>query len=634
MIIYLRHIYISTIIFFSFGFLHSFDIKTRVDPSVTIPIDSTSKNRYTVGGGVAANIDMTFLDTLSIGPEFGFYINPYNTDGTLPQIITGGLSAGLFIYPVSRLSLEVGGAGGIYTLTYKETSLSNLWWKVYGTIGVRISPTLSLSANVGYVNFNGYSQPMYTGIFAGLSAAISIDTKGSKGNIDLKLDQTDPIFPLFYSLYKDNSIGTLTITNNETAEIRNVKVSFKAGKYTGSEFHCGDVNIIRKNNSVDIPLYANFTDTVLNFTEDGRLPGEVVISYDILGTKKTIEKSTVVETYNRNTFNWSDTASLASFISPTSPEVLDYSKFIVGVARTNLRTGLNRNMQFAMYLYDGLKSAGITYSDDKLTPYTEFHKDPELLDYIQYPFQTIAFHLGDYDDLGLLYSATLESVGIKSAIITLEDDFLIAFSLGINQKQASSLFNGIDNLLIINDEVWIPLAFSVLKEGFINSWATGISKLNRAFANEENIEFIVVQDAWQTYTPAGIGGENSKIDKPVEEELISDVNTDLLRYITTEFGPKIKAAQDDIRKKGKSTVRNNRLGQLYVRAGLYKEAKAEFVIAASKGSFAALINMGNIYFLDRNFVEAKKWFKRAVSKRPDNKTAIKALDRVNAELEL
>ena len=67
---------------------------------------------------------------------------------------------------------------------------------------------------------------------------------------------------------------------------------------------------------------------------------------------------------------------------------------------------------------------------------------------------------------------------------------------------------------------------------------------------------------------------------------------------------------------------------------MYKEAKAEFVIAASKGSFAALINMGNIYSLDRNFIEAKKWFQRAVSKRPDNKTAIKALDRVNAELEL
>lgn len=628
---YIKHIYISTIILFSFGNLHSLDIKIRVDPFATIPIDS---NIYSVGGGVTANIDLTFIDTLSIGPEFGFFITPYNNTDTYPQIVTGGLGTNLFIYPVSRLSLEVGGAGGVYTLTYNKTSLSNLWWKVYGTIGIRLSPSFSLSANAGYINLNGYSSPLYTGIIAGVSLGVSIDTKGSKGNIDLKLDQTDPIFPLFYSLYKDNSIGTLTITNNETAEIRNVKVSFKAGNYTGSVYHCGDVNIIRKNRSADIPLYANFTDTVLNFTEDGRLPGEVVISYDILGKTKTIEKATVVETYNRNTFNWSDTASLASFISPTSPDVLDYSKFIVGVARTNLRTGLNRNMQFAMYLYDGLQSAGIKYSDDKLTPYIDFHKDAELLDYIQYPFQTISFHLGDYDDLGLLYSATLESVGIKSAIVTLEDDFLVAFSLDISQKQASSLFNGVDNLLIINDEVWIPLAFSVLKEGFINSWATAMTKLNTAFTNNVNIEFIVVQEAWQTYTPAGIGGENSKIDKPLEEDLISAVNTDLLRYITTEFGPKIKAAQNDIRKKGTSTARNNKLGQLFVRAGLYQEAKAEFITAASHGSFAALINLGNIYFIDRNFLEAKKWFKRAVNKRPDNSTAIKALDRVNAELEL
>jgi len=301
LILQIRHIYLSTIIFFSFGFIHSLDLKIRVDPSATIPINDSANDRFSIGGGVAANVDISFLNLLSIGPEFGYYINPFDNTDTFPLIMAGGLNTSIFLYPISRLSLEVGGSGGIYSLSYENTeenesyNLSNLWWKVYGSIGVRLSPTFSISANAGYMNLNGYSEPVYTGIFAGISAGLSFDTKGSKGNIDLRLDQTGPIFPLFYSLYQENSIGTLTITNSETAEIRNVKVSFKAGNYTGSEIECGEVNIIRKNRSAEVPLFANFTDTVLSFTENGRIPGEVIISYDILGANKTITKSTVVD---------------------------------------------------------------------------------------------------------------------------------------------------------------------------------------------------------------------------------------------------------------------------------------------------------------------------------------------------
>jgi hypothetical protein len=209
-------------------FAYPLDLKTRVDPHVTIPADSSSKDTYSIGGGVTANVDLSIFNLLGIGPEFGIYFNPFLNTGTFAQIITCGIGANMYLYPVSRLNIEIGGSGGIFSLTYNDYSVSNLWWKVYGTAGVRLSPTFSISANAGYINFNGYSKPLYTGFFAGISGTISIDTKGSKGNIDVDLNQQFPIFPLFYSLYKNNSIGTLTITNNETAEIRNVKVSFKA----------------------------------------------------------------------------------------------------------------------------------------------------------------------------------------------------------------------------------------------------------------------------------------------------------------------------------------------------------------------------------------------------------------------
>lgn len=630
----LKYLFIFQFLLISFGISYSIDIKTKIEPQVLIPKGDSTEELFTIGGGISGNLSIQILDNILLGTEISTFFTPLNNTGTYGQFIAAGLAGSLFFYPFSIISIEAGGSGGVYSLTYNEESISNLWWKVHGSLGIRISPTLSLSAYGGYINYLGNSQTIYSGIFAGLSAVLSLDTEKSTRSIDLDLDQLTPVFPLFYSLYKNNSIGTLTIQNNETAEIRNLKVSFRAENYTGSDILCGDVRYIKKKGVIELPLYANFTDSIQNFTEDGKISGEVVFTYSILGTSRTVVKSIVIDVYNRNSFSWSDTASLVSFISPTSPEVLDYSKFAVGVARSNLKTGLNRNMQFAMYLFEGLRLGGISYSNDRGTPYKSYHNNPELIDYIQYPFQTLSYSLGDYDDIGLLLAASLESVGIKSAIISTKDDFIVAYSLNITPEEAENLFNGTENLLTINNEVWMPLTVSNIREGFINSWNTAMKNLNSAFNNNENVEFVIVQEAWKTYSPSGIKGRDVTFDKPLDSLIVRDVEKNLLRYISSEFTPKIALLKSQMNSEGNTSKLNNKLGQLYIRAGLYDLAKAEFYKAIDKGSFAALVNLGNIYMIEREFDRAKQWFQKALNIRPDNEVVLRAMNTVNAELDL
>ncbi len=499
-------------------------------------------------------------------------------------------------------------------------------------IGYRISPLIALSVDGGYLSFNGKSENVYSSIFAGVSARILIDTSGRTGKLSVSLDQSEPVFPLFYSMYKSNSIGTITVINNESAEIRNVKVSFNGNIHTASTILCGEKKIIGKKRAVEVPLYADFTDKVQNFTEDGKIPGEVVISYEILGAKHVVEKTVVLEVYNRNSIRWYDAASLVSFISPNSPEILDYSKYVVGIARDKLRSGLNRNMQFAMYLFEGLKISGITYSDDVSTPYVEYHKNSDKIDYIQYPFQTLSYRLGDYDDLGLLYAGVLESVGIRSAFVALPDDFIVAFSLGITPDKSKSLFNGTDNLLIINNEVWIPLSMSVIREGFINSWYLGMKKLNKSFKGGSDAEFVILQDAWKTYSPSGIKGDQSDFKKPAESKLVAEVETDLLRYFSTEFGPKIKIIQKQITNTGGSASLYNKLGLYYTRAGLYEEARNEYNKSVTLGSVAAMVNLGNISIIEKDYKSAREWYKKALELKPKNQSAKKGLEMAEVEL--
>jgi len=623
----------SLILFLGACQLFALDLNIRPSGDVAIPIGTASTPFYSVGFGGTLNGDIELFNLFAVGPELDYWYVPLLNTGSNLSFINFGASVGGYTFPLSRLKLHLNASGGAYECLSSSSSYGNLWWKIRGDAAFRLNPMWAISGSVGYISFAyDKDEPLYTGIIAGLSVEISIDTQVSKGNIAASLKQDEPVFPLFYGIYKKNAIGTITIVNNESAEIRNVSVSFRAGDYTASLLTCGTADLVKKHESADFPLYADFSGTIQNFTENGKIPGELVVTYSLLGTERKVSKTIVVPVYNRNTLRWTDSSVLASYISSDSPEVLDYSKYMVGIARENLRTGLNRNMQFAMYLFEGLKAGGISVSNDKTTPYVTFHQDAFNLDYIQYPFQTLAYHSGDLDDLGILYAAALESVGLRAAIIPLKDDFVVAVSLGIAPEDAKDLFASNDNLLIISDEVWIPLSMSVIREGFVNSWYKGIEELNAAFAQETQPDVVIISEAWKTYPAASIVGTEAKFEKPGADVVARAVNTDLMRYISSEFGPKIQNIKDEINTQGTSASLYNQLGLLYIRAGMYAEAKVEYQKAAALKSVAAIINLGNISLLEKDYKTAASWFKKALELQPDSKGAQNGLDRANLEL--
>ena len=108
----------------------------------------------------------------------------------------------------------------------------------------------------------------------------------------------------------------------------------------------------------------------------------------------------------------------------------------------------------------------------------------------------------------------------------------------------------------------------------------------------------------------------------------------MMRYITAEFGPRIKQVQNRIRAEGGSVARYNELGLLFVRAGLYAEAKAEFTRSAGMGSATAMINLGNIAMLERDYTAALDWFSQADAAEPGNRAAKSGMERARVELDV
>jgi hypothetical protein len=372
-----------------------------------------------------------------------------------------------------------------------------------------------------------------------------------------------------------------------------------------------------------LPLYADFSPALLSLTENGRILGEVVIRYSMLGKEKAAIRSAAIDVYNRNTFPAGDMAGLAAFVSPTAPEVLEFSKYVTGLARTKRRTALNSNLQFAAWLFEGLRAASIRVTG------------ASSLTEIQYPFQTLVYRTGTVTDVGLLFAGTVEAAGIRAAIIPLGDDFITAFSLGINEASAAGLFNGLDSVLIVDDEVWLPLSMAKFNDGFIESWKAAADRLTTAFdsgesASSEAIEFIVLEDAWTVYPPAPLPAQGLRVNLPEQGALSSTAGGALDAYIRQEIQPKITVLLGQIRNTPTASL-YNQLANLYVRAGNMAEGKTAFERAAGLGSVAAMINRGNLALVERDYTAAERWFKQALQIQPENATAQRGLQQIQAE---
>jgi tetratricopeptide (TPR) repeat protein len=620
------------------GPLFSLDFSFRPRGFGLFPLNGISAERYAAGGGgdIAFDVDLSSVFTnplalgYTLGLEGGALNVPVNAGDAGLSVLSGGLNAGLYYYPVSRLLLRGDGAFGWYRGSGLEVSSSSWWWRAGAEAGFRITPGFIVQAAGGFRSYNDrdHGGAALAGLYAGLTLQFNFGTSSAAGSVDVGLEQDEPVYPVFLSLYQNNPAGVLVITNRENAEIRDVRVSFRAGRYTASEFFCGSAALIPRGRSAQIPLLADFSSEMLNFTDNTRVSGEAVVRYRILGSDREAVRTVRVQVYGRGAFRWNDPAGLAGFVSPTFPEILEYSKNLTGIARTRLRTGINRNQQFAVYLFEGLRAGGVRLSDIPESPYRE-SRDSEALDTVQFPFQTLSYRSGDMDDLGILYAALLEAAGIKAAFVPLDGEFVTAFSLGIDEAQAAPLFNTFDRLLVINGEVWLPVAMSAFNGGFDAAWEKAAAALTEAFAAGEEPGFVMLEEAWQIYPPPVFPVLDVQYIQSRESLAAEAADRAIGRYVETELAPKIRALTSQQRSNPSASL-YNQLGNLYLRSLMSAEARSAWERAAGMGSAGAMVNLGNLSLLDKDYAAAERWFRQALSASPENAAARRGLEQAQA----
>ncbi len=623
--------FILNVCLFAFP-LTALDFTFTAAPAVNIQLDK----QMPIGFSGFLQSDLNLFNFLTFGVEGNYTL--FKPDGfNKPiQLYGGGLGLGLYFFPLSRLYFGIGGGAGVNSGyvnvreandVYNTYNPTGLYYRGYADLGFRFTPDFILTVEGGYLSYvkKDFSN-FNTGFFGGVGIKINKSVGSSKSRskaVTVSLEQYGDIYPSYSRIYRDNECGILTIKNHESAEIRNVHIYFDADKYTSSVIECGTISKLNRYKSVDIPLYIDFSDAIMSFSENGLIPGNVTIEYQMLGQKRKVQQSVTLTVRNRNAFVWDDLAALSTFVSSETPEIQNFAKSVAGIARNELATGMNRNFQFTAAMFLALRCAGITYSEDKLTPFTEYHLSEEE-DSVLYPLQTMECLSGDYDDFAILLMSCLESQGISCAYMTTPDDFIVFVDLALSASAVGNHFEDVDSVFVDEEanKVYLPLSMAMFEGGFTQSRKRGSEVLKQIMNDDEgDYEFILLEDAWTVYKPVVFNVASQNLPVLDDSYIALQLKTAIDNYIRTDLNPIVER----VRKTGD----HNKIGVALVRAKRYSEAKSEFLKA---NSVAAMNNIANIYTIEQDYDNAMKMYEKVLKQDPGNRSAQSGLESLKTKL--
>ena len=584
------------------------------------------KSEY--GGGLKLAYRTPSILEFSAGFDYLILPRETTTSETLSSanVMRANVGVGFYIPLTERFAILPSINGGVYSLSVSDERKNSIFFGGGLSFIYRINPHLSFETPF-LIEFN-------RGVFADIGAAPGITfnlTKMFRRDtlISMNVKEMKPIFPVLYSWYEKNPFATITITNEEEVGITDVSVSFFQGQYMTQPQHCGYRKRVEKEDSFDVDLVAFFNEQMLELIEKVDTLGSVIVEYRVLGQKKRKTFPITLGIYGRNSMSWDDDRRAAVFVSSKDPAAMLFSRHVTSSVRNNLRSGVPLNIQYAMGIFEALDEFGINYVIDPNSSYSD-NVGSTSIDFLQFPYQTLMYRGGDCDDLSILTCSLFESVGVHTAFITIPGHIFIAFDSGVKQKNAWRYFNSLDEYIISDGEIWVPLEITLSDEGYTKAWRVGAREWHVAARTNEAMLYKMC-DSWDLYKPVGVSGAKAKFTLPEKKQLLSRFSDSVDHWITREIDPQIRSFKTMLAKKEDPGIRND-FGILYVRYGLFDEAEKQFRIARKYNNKNALINTASMYFAKEQYENAAYMYRQVINNDPKSILAYLGLARCAFEM--
>jgi len=626
----------------------------RVMPSMVLPLgESADLFRVGFGSSAATLLNFPSLPWLAPAVDLSYTMSPLDSSSGGANLglarIGAGLSAALSLG--NRFSMQAEAAAG-YFVGFLAGDISGSGGSFYGSGGLRfcvfINPRFSVDLGTSYLFYND----LYTGLSAGLGTTMRLSGSGgsvvpavtvpplmrpgklpASGFLELADIRIDRVFPVLFKYYDNEPVGRLILKNSSGRALEDIEVRLEMEQYIDSPIISGSVERLGTGQAVEMPLLVLFNERVLEITEGTKVVAKVTVDYTVNRAPARDDATITLEFYDRNALRWDDDRKVAAFVTAKDDEVQHFAKTAASLVREVRREAIATDLQLAMAIASALKAHGVSYVVDPTSSYKELSADRSAVDYVQFPRQTLKFKAGDCDDLSATYCALMESVGVPTAFITVPGHIFAAFQLGLDEMETQATFSSTKDFIIRRDgTVWVPVETTLLNKGFIQAWSAGARQW-RENAAAERVGFWPTAEAWSIYQPVAFGAGSFQIDLPAEDEVRAGFATELEHLVEREISGREETLLAALRQQDDWSTRN-RLGVLYARYGLEEKARLQFSRIIERREYTpALINLGNLEYLNGRLSEAAGFYERAARADNQNAGALIALSRVHYLLE-
>jgi len=600
-------------------------------PRIDFPLGEGGQY-FSIGYGSDLSTELFILSfpyiSLGMGVEYR-YIPLTTVDSVSLVAAQGGLG---FNFPLTKnwmvdLSLSSGYYYGFLTDESKASG-GNIFYK----LGIGSTFTFfyryGITAHLHYTNHRSLYQSLSCSL--GLAYHLSVPRpafltktrepkitpvrikKSEQGrHLELSEIEVKDSFPVLYKYYNFHPIGRATLTNWEPVPVSDIELTLYVEDYMDNPKRCEVPPELQAREVVPVNLYALFSPRVLEITESSVTSVLLTLSYKIQDKKYARSYTTELRLNGRNQLSWDDDRKAAAFVTAKDPQVLEFAKSVSGWIKQNKIEQVDLKIGQALGLYEALRLYGISYSPDPVTPFAQFSRDERAVDFLQFPTETLSYKAGDCDDLSILFNALLESLAIETAFITVPGHIYPAFAIDVRPSEASKIFSNTENLLFRDDKIWIPVEITNIQDSFMEAWENGVSQWREFTATGESA-FYPTRESWELYEPVGLPGFREELVLPDEARFGKIFEEQYHRLIMRELGPKIASLTEQIRSHPDDSKYRNKLGVLYARYGMIPEAIEQFRRILNSADYVpALVNMGNLAFLNHDYQEALDYFKRA-----------------------
>ena len=474
---------------------------------------------------------------------------------------------------------------------------------------VQVHPSLKYLASLGPLkDFDG----LIFGIGFSVGFRLGQDpdlAAGSIRAIRFSEIQLPTVFAAMQSYYAKNPVGRITLTNTDRQPLTDLQVSFFQTGYMDSPTPAASIPELPGGVSRTVDLLALFNQEVFKTEGVTPLTGEVIVSYGYRGRPVEQRQPVSFELRDKSALTWDDDRKVAAFITPADSALRNYTSFIRQAGKEAIVPTLNQPLQEAMQIYSALAEIGILYQADPASPFTRVQGDPRVVDSISLPRDTLKRITGDCDDLTVLYSSLLETVGIETGFITVPGHIYAAFNTKVPAAEFGSLHPDRGMTINLNGSLWVPVEITMIgKAGFLDAWRRGVEEWRELEGSPERRGFNLTREAQAVYQPVGLKETDLGLQYGRKEQIVQSFTRDLDRLAQAAAGELAAKAQN----KG-SKADYNRLGLAYARFGRYEQARSAFskALQLDPGYLVVQINLANLSYLQKNYSSALSGYEAA-----------------------